>query len=411
MPIFKFEAVDIHGAAQAGELECATRASALDSLQRRGLTPVSLQEGATNRHESFVQLRELLSWKRRQGTITAAEVVSLTESLAALTRAGLAVDRALGITANLTTGKGARTFLSTLSRSVRSGRSVAESLAATRQPLPSYFIGMVEAGEAGGSLPQTLSRLAELLRKQHDVRERIRSALTYPALLAAIVVLTVILLLTFVLPRFQALFAESDAPLPWATRAVLAVGAFVSAYWWLLLLIGMAVLGASVAWIRSAAGRERLDAWLLSTRVTFGLPAAIDTARLLRTLSALLSNGVHIGNALRIARETLSNTRLRRGLDEASRRIKAGESTSMALEAAAVFPAHAVQLARVGEETGRLEELLLEAAVILEAESAVRLERLLTFLVPALTIGMGGIIAGLIGAVLIGLLSVNELAF
>src|SRR5690606_30576470 len=144
-------------------------------------------------------------------------------------------------------------------------------------------------------------------RKQHDVRERIRSALTYPALLAGIVVLTVILLLTFVLPRFQTLFAESDAPLPWATRAVLAVGGFVSAHWWLLLLIGMAVLGTTVAWIRSAAGRERLDAWLLRTRITFGLPAAIDTARLLRTLSTLLSNGVHIGNALRIARATLSN--------------------------------------------------------------------------------------------------------
>jgi general secretion pathway protein F len=132
---------------------------------------------------------------------------------------------------------------------------------------------------------------------------------------------------------------------------------------------------------------------------------------LLRTLSTLLANGVQIGSAMRIARATLSNTRLRKGLDEAAQRIKAGQSTSAALNAVAVFPAHAIQLARVGEETGRLEELLLEAATILEGESNTALERLLTLLVPALTVGMGLMIAGLIGSVLVGLLSVNDLAF
>jgi general secretion pathway protein F len=270
---------------------------------------------------------------------------------------------------------------------------------------------MVQAGEVGGSLAQTLSRLAELLRKQHEIRERIRSALIYPSLLGCVVFMTIVLLLTFVLPRFETLFAESEAPLPFATRAVLAVGGFVSGYWWLLALLITGLVGGVVAALRTPRGRERLDTWLLTSRLTLGLPAAIETARLLRTLSTLLANGVQVGNAMRIARATLSNTRLRKGLDEAAQRIKAGQSTSAALNAAGVFPAHAIQLARVGEETGRLEELLLEAATILEGESSTSLERLLTLLVPVLTIGMGLAIAALIGSVLVGLLSVNDLAF
>jgi len=411
MPLFKFNAVDGRGVAHAGEISGMTRAAALDSLQQRGLTPVSLAELGEERRPGLSELfRE--HWRRRaKGAIDPKQLATVTDSLAALLRAGLTVDRALGITARLSPNERDRQFLSELGKSVRAGRSLAEALTRSGQQLPGYYVGMIEAGEAGGSLALTMSRLAELLGKQLQVRERIRSALIYPALLAAIVLLTIVLLLTLVLPKFGELFAEADTPLPWATRTVLAVGDFITAHWWWLAILGVGSVSAAVYWIRSPSGRRRIDTYLLKSRLTFGLPAAIDTARMLRTLGTLLSNGVQIGGALRIARATLTNTRLRQGLDEAAQRIKAGESASSALAAAQVFPAHAVQLARVGEETGRLEDLLLEAATILESESGLRLERLLALLVPVLTIGMGGLIAALIGSVLVGLLSVNELAF
>jgi general secretion pathway protein F len=411
MAHFKYEAVDASGASHAGELESGSRSAALELLQRRGLTPLALSDGSTTIAPSLLeQIRRLRSTSIRAAPGT-KELVSLTQSLAALLRAGLTIDRALSITSSLERHPQTRTLLADLGKSVRAGRSFADALIESKLTLPPYYVGMVQAGEVGGSLAQTLSRLAELLRKQHEVRERVRSALIYPALLGCVVFLTIVLLLTFVLPRFETLFAESEAPLPFATRAVLAVGGFVSDYWWLLALLSAGLVAGVMAVLRTPRGRERLDAWLLSSRFTLGLPAAIETARLLRTLSTLLANGVQIGSAMRIARATLSNTRLRKGLDEAAQRIKAGESTSAALNAAGVFPAHAIQLARVGEETGRLEELLLEAATILEGESSTSLERLLTLLVPVLTIGMGLAIAGLIGSVLIGLLSVNDLAF
>jgi general secretion pathway protein F len=142
-----------------------------------------------------------------------------------------------------------------------------------------------------------------------------------------------------------------------------------------------------------------------------GLPVAIESARLLRTLGMLLASGVPIGSAMRISRSTLGNIRLREALGEAAQRIKAGEGPSAAFEAVQVFPSQVIQLTRVGEETGRLEDMMAEAASLLEAESTTKLDRLLSLLVPVLTIVMGGMIAGLIGSVLIGLLSVNELAF
>jgi general secretion pathway protein F len=149
---------------------------------------------------------------------------------------------------------------------------------------------------------------------------------------------------------------------------------------------------------------------MLRSRWTFGVPAAIDTARMLQTLSTMIANGVPLANGLRIARGTLTNTVLRRALDGVTQRVKAGESITVALAAAEVFPPHAVQLARVGEETGRLEHMLREAAVILDEDSQRSLERLLTLMVPLITITMGLLVAGLIGSVLVGLLSINELA-
>lgn len=412
MALFHYQAVDAQGTTRSGQVESGSRGAALELLHRQGLVPTSVSEGdaAVITRSPLTRLRERLASTSRS-RLTNEDLVALTQSLAALLKAGLTIDRALAITANLNQRPHARAFLTELGRSVRGGRSFADALDGSAVVLPAYYIGMVQAGELGGTLGTTLARLGELLRKQHEIRERVRSALIYPGILAAVVAITVVLLLAFVLPRFGALFAESEVALPWSTRAVLAVGTFVSSYWWALALAACALVTAAVLFARSPHGRERIDTWLLNSRWTLGLPAAIDTARLLRTLSLLLTSGVALATALRIGRATLTNTRLRAGLDAAARLIKEGASASNALAEVRVFPAHAVQLARVGEETGRLEELLLEAATILEAQSQTSLERLLTLLVPMLTITMGLIVAALIGSVLVGLLSINDLAF
>lgn len=412
MTLYKYKAIDGNGVIRAGELEADARDVVLASLHGRGLVPMSVTQVAaiTSAVNPLTRAREGLSALLASKRLTSRELVSLTQSLAALLKAGLTVDRALTIAASLENGAAA-IFFEDLARAVRAGASFTEALRTTGVALPVYYLSMVEAGELGGSLPQTLARMAELLRKNLDVKERIRSALIYPAILACVVLGTLVILLAFVLPRFRTLFAESEAPLPWATRAVLGIGEFASQYGWLL--AGLSACGLLIAqrYSASAAGRQRIDRWLLQSRLTVGLPAAIDTARMLRTLSTLLLNGVPLPAALRVSQGTLANSCLRAALVRVTTSVSAGEEFSSSLASVRAFPSEAVQLARVGEETGRLHELLSEAAAILETTAERILERLLASMVPAMTIVMGLMVAGLIGSVLIGLLSINDLAF
>lgn len=413
MSAYSYRAVDSAGVLHTGEVESVSRAVALESLSRRGLFPLSIDEGAApdqaaNRPE-WLQLGRLRYSRRAQ--VSPRELLGLTQSLAALLKAGLTIDRALQISASLAPRPASRLLAENLLLAVRSGKTLSAALTGSEQRLPPYFVSMVDAGEVGGSLPETLGRLGELMAKQTEMRERIHSALVYPTLLGAVVLVTLVVLLLFVLPRFEQLFAESDAPLPWSTQMVLGLGRLTADYWWAGLATSTVIGVAFVTWLKSPRGRFQYDRWLLRTRLTLGLPAALDTARLLRTVGSLCKNGLPLSQALRISRGTVGNRYLLDALTGVTREVQAGEAFSAAFARAGCFPAVAVQLARVGEETGQLEELLQSAAGVLEEEAHRMLERLLSLVVPLLTIGMGMVVAGLIGSVLIGLLSINDLAF
>ena len=412
MPAFNYRAMDNAGVLQHGEIISGSRLSALETLNRRGLIPIEIRAADASVHKRMPKgmwigvARALTARTRMSGR----ELLSLTESLAALLRAGLTVDRALQVCGAFMSASTAGASVESLLTAVRSGKTLQGAFAARPERLPPYYLSMIEAGEVGGSLPEALKELAQLMRRQFEVRERVRSALFYPAILAVMVLTTLVLLLTFVLPRFQLMFAEADTPIPTATRVALAIGWFVAHYGWLVALAGSAALALGVAWLRTTSGRLRFDRWSLVSRWTAQLPAALNTARLLRTVSTLSRNGLSLPAALKVARGTLVNRWLFKVMEDAIRDVQAGEPLSSALARAGVFPPVAVQLARVGEETGQLHEMLQSAAAALEADSQLRLERLLTMIVPAAIILMGLVVAALISSVFIGLLSINNLA-
>ena len=413
MTEFAYKAVDSAGVLHTGEVTSTSRAVALEALSRRGLFPLSIDEGpAKNVGARQHRLVDLTRFRyRHRAQAGPRELLTMTQSLASLLKAGLTIDRALQITANLAGRPASRQLAENLLQAVRSGKTLSASLAASGQRLPPYYVSMVDAGELGGALPETLARLAELMGKQTEMRERIHSALVYPALLGGVVLVTLVVLLMFVLPRFEQLFAESEAPLPWSTQFVLGLGRATADYWWALLLGSAVITVTFVMWMKSSHGGYQYDRWLLRTRVTLGLPAALNTARLLRTVGSLCKNGMPLSQALKVSRGTVGNRYLLNALTEVTREVLAGEAFSVAFARAGCFPAVAVQLSRVGEETGQLEELLQSAAGVLEEEAHRMLERLLSLVVPLLTIGMGLVVAALIGSVLIGLLSINDLAF
>jgi general secretion pathway protein F len=409
---YNYRAVDPAGVTHGGFLLARSRAAVVEALTQRGLIALAVEEG----QPGTVRLwRRLSRWtpalRPRVGQVSTQEVLNLTQSLASLLHAGLTIDRALQITASLAPRESSRKLAEKLLRHVRAGKPLHAAFSASNQRLPNYYLSMVEAGEVGGSLPDALTRLSELMGRQLDLRERIRSALIYPSLLAAMVIVTLIVLLVFVLPRFETLFAESEARLPWSTRAVLRIGRLAADYWWLALLSAGAIGTALLAWLRWGNGRRHAHGWLLKARLTFGVPAALDTSRLLRTVGALCGNGQPLPVALKVARGTLVNVRLQEALTSVVQEVQAGETFSVALARTGSFPALAVQLARVGEETGHLHDLLLSAAGVLERDAQRTIERVLSITVPLLTVVMGLVVAGMIGSVLIGLLSINDLAF
>ena len=334
----------------------------------------------------------------------------MTLQLATLLRAGLNLDRALAIVRRLVDRPALRALLERLLEKLRAGSSFAGALQQERD-VPPHYVSMVRAGEVSGALADSLTRLGQFLGRSQEIRARIRSALVYPAILAATVTATLIVVVAVVLPRFQSLFAASEAPLPLATRIVLALGSGVADYGWVILLI--IVAAGAVAWVRlrEGAGRLKLDAFLLRTRWTFGLPQHLEAARYLRTASTLCTGGLPLPTALRIAQEGITNRAFKEAATPLLAGIKEGQALSPLLDQVKVYPKLAVQLARVGEETGRLPEMLQQAADMLDSEAQSTIERLLTLMVPVITLAMGGLVALLIGSVLVGILSVNDLAF
>lgn len=402
---FAYKAINPSGEILSGTLRAQSQSAVLTELSRMRLLPVEIR-ASTTRFPAWltqsIQVRQRLSTR---------DIVALTQGLASLLKAGLVLDRALNILAVTSVRTAIRQLCVDLERRVRAGATFAEALGAHQKRLPPYYVTMAKAGELGGSLPEGLERLGLFVERAALVRERILSSLIYPTMLAGMILLTVILVLTVVLPRFKSLFADSQVQLPWATRGVLALGDFVGAYgWYCVALVVIGALAMIRAWGDPVSG-PRLDGWLVRARWTLGLIGKTQTSRFLRTIGTLARSGVPLPQATEVALGMLQNRALLSAARGVYEELKQGQDLSVLLDRATLFPKAAVQLTRVGEETGRLDELLVEAADVLDREVQGTLDRLLSILVPSITIVMGAIVAALIASVLVGILSLNDLAF
>jgi general secretion pathway protein F len=293
-----------------------------------------------------------------------------------------------------------RRIVADIRDAVRGGSPLSSALERQHGAFGRLYVNMVRAGEAGGSLHETLSRLAEYLERSRALRGRVVNALIYPAILLVMVSLSLLFLLGFVVPQFAAMYDSLDAPLPWFSRIVLGIGMFVRD-WWIVLL---AVPVLALLWIdrrlRDAAFRARFDAWLLERKFAGPLVAKLETARLARTLGTLLRNGVPLLSALGIGRNVLGNRALAADVDAAIEQVRNGLGLAAALGRGKRFPRLALQMVQVGEESGALDAMLLKAADAFERETSLALDRMLAALVPVVTLALAAIVGVVIMAVL-----------
>ncbi|RMD61461.1 MAG: type II secretion system F family protein [Alphaproteobacteria bacterium] len=407
MPQFSYKAVAADGEIIEGEIEAPNRDAVVEHLHAQGAVPIRAEEQA----RALRAAPSLPRMFRVSQRMSRRDVALLTRELATLLQAGLPLDRALGVMLELGTAAPVRVVLESLRDQVRGGATLADAMQEHPDLFPNYYVGMVRAGEAGGSLDAVLARLAETLERAQALRDSVRAALRYPALVVFMAAASLFVLMTAVIPEFRPLFEDAGAAMPTSTRVVIAVSDFLAAYWWAL---GAAVLAAVLIIRRHNAtptGRLRWDAWRIRAPVIGDLTIKVEVARFSRTLGTLLSNGVSVLNAMSMTIDTLDNRAVATAVAKAQGRLAKGEGLSAPLAETGVFPGLALQLVRVGEETGHLDAMLLRIAEIYDQEVKRALERMLSLLVPAVTLGLGLLIAVIIGSMMAAIMSVYDLPF
>jgi general secretion pathway protein F len=350
---------------------------------------------------------------RRLGSVwppPAVDLVMLTQQFALLLRAGLSLDRVLEIVAGLTRTRQDQKTVRLLLDKIRDGKSLAEAMTALPTAFPKFYIGMVRAGEASASLEASFERLAELLERAKLTREQIKSALIYPVIVVLTACASLGVLFGFVVPSFRPLFDGAGDSLPAVTKLVLALADAVEGGWWAMLLAALMVGLGLRWWLATTRGRAWWDRRQLLLPLLGNLIRKTETARFARVLGTLLRSGVSPLTALGIARETMRNGVMTAALIVAIDGVKEGKGLATSLAQTGAVPALALQLIQVGEETARLEDMLLKVADIFEQENRRVIERLLAMLVPAVTVVLGALVALVVGSILMAMLSVYDLA-
>jgi general secretion pathway protein F len=398
---FHFRAVASDGKLRTGTLTAETDKLAAQELRRQGLIPVFV--GAERKRGFELHLPAWTAGRRR-------DVLFFTQELSTLLTAGIPVDRALSITAELTERRAFRALVLDVMRLLKSGKTLADSLAAHPTHFSELYINMVRAGEASGSLALVFERLAEFERTRDDLRGYIVSSLIYPGLLTLVGITSIFILLYFVVPRFATIFADPRIKIPTPTLILLETSRYLREYW---VPVAIALGGAALAlaaYIRTPAGALWWDSSRLRLPVLGDALRKAETARFARAMGTLVTASVPLVQSLGISRGILNNRRIAGTLDQIAQGVKRGEGIAGPLRKAGQFPPLAGHLLAVGEETGHLETMFNRMADIYESETRTAIRRFTSLFEPMIILVMGLIVGTLILSLMLAITSINDVA-
>ncbi len=404
MGTFRYIATDPAARTIEGSVEAADERTVVGELRRGGYYPIRIEPHDTQESNSVLgRVRAFARWP------TQHDVLNFTQQFHSLLEAGLEVDRSLAILSELAESRRMREIIRAILSDVQGGRSLADSLAKHPKIFSRLYVHMVKAGEAGGVVELVLGRLAAFMESAKAIRDEILSALLYPSLVMTVGAGAVVVLLNFVIPRFATMFAESGVLLPPSTRLLLAISAFTTDYWWVLLGVsGLAVVGVH-GYIQTETGRGMWDRVKLRLPVFGRLIREREVARFARMLGTLLQSGVPVLIALGIVTETVTNVVLAQALPRVRDGVKRGEGIAGPLKACGIFPPLAVHMATVGEEVGRLEEMLLRVADVYDTHVKTSIKRLLSLVEPVMILSLGVIVGFIVVSMLLAIFSMSDL--
>jgi general secretion pathway protein F len=407
---FQYRAADPEGKVVEGTIEAAEVGLVVARLQDRGLIPIRVGAAtgdvkAKRAAGSRLSLPSVPSLGRRVGQ---KDLLVVTQELATLLTAGLPLDRSLATLVELADKPELKAILSDVLQQVRGGKSLAEAMAKHRF-FPGLYVNMVRAGEVGGFLETVLERLLEYIERSQEVRDEARAALAYPVVLTGAMGASMVVLLTYVLPKFSSLFEGMGKTLPFSARLVMGVSDAIRGYWWLGLIVLGLVVFAVRYWLRTPRGSLTWDQWKLRLPLLGDVVRKMEVAKIARTLGTLLKSGVPMVQALGIVKEIAGNQMVARSLAEVEVGVREGEGVSDPLARSGVFPPLAIQMISVGEDTGKLDDMLLKVAGYFDREVRVRIQQFTRMLEPVLILVMGVAVGFVVVSMLSAIFSVNDL--
>jgi general secretion pathway protein F len=407
MAVFGYRAADREGRVSEGMVEAAEERGATERLREMGYVPIRVWPAASPAAKAAAAAPRGI-----RGKGTKRDLLPFLQGLRTLLVAGVPVDRSLEMLSDLFRGKAMGEAAAAILGEVRAGNSLADAMKkAPGAPFDRFTVQMVNAGAATGRMEEALDQVCLFLSRSREFRANLIGSLLYPSILLGASILSVILLLVYVVPRFAAVFAASRVPLPLPTRALLSASTFLKDQGAILLLAGAFVYFLASAALRRPEVRKDWDRAKLRWPGVGGVLTAMETSRIMRSLSSLLTGGVPILSAFLIAREVSGNSAVRDGMEAARLRVQGGSKVARALAETTPVPEMALQMIAVGEETGRLEEMLSSVADTYEDTARRALSRFLILLEPAVILGMGVLVGFIVFSMFLAIFRLNEVPF
>jgi len=404
MPVFAYRGLSGSGRSIAGVIDADSPRTARGKLREQGIFPTDLAEEAAG------EARSVKRWLPALGRrVPATELALLTRQLGALLGAGVQLVEALGTLADQSSRPAVKRMLSQVREAVREGSSLADALAAHPNVFSDLYVGMVRAGETAGALEAVLARLAEYSERQSEFMSKVRGALTYPIIMMCVGSLIMIFLMSYVVPQITMIFQQQHVVLPLMTRVLIALSSFVTGYWPVLVASLLGITGTIRFGLSTRRGRRIYDRIVLRVPYLGQTMIRVMCARFARTLATLLSSGVQLLPALSAVKRVVTNGLLADAVEQSRESIREGHGMGQTLQRSALFPPLLVEMIKVGERSGELEQMLERVADNYEREVEGSLRQMTTLLEPLMTLAMAGVILFMMLAVLMPIFQLNQL--
>jgi general secretion pathway protein F len=405
MTAFAYKATNREGKIVEGQIEAETERAVLTKLQDLGYLPLRITPGKNGG-------RSLFSLPKRvggSGKIKNKDLLLFTQELKTLLRAGLPLDRSLMILQELTVKENFRDIIHDVISKIKGGKSLADAMAEYPQIFPKVYVNMIRAGEMGGVVPQVLEDITAYLERDAEMRNYLISSLIYPAIVTFMMIASILVMILFVIPKFSQIFESSKAPIPLPMQILMGISSFFISWWWLI--FGGIALAVFVfqRWRTSAEGRLTWDRKILGLPLLGRLVSLVEVARFNRTLGTLLQSAVPLINGLSLVKEVINNQIIAGTIEPIKNGVKKGEGLVAPMKKAGVFPPLSLHLLEVGEETGNLPAMLLQAAEVFEEDVRIEIKRLISLFEPMMILLMGVVVGVIVISMVFSIFSISEI--